>query len=100
MSFVYFVFSRGDRYGQIYFQRNEDNSMASQPFLTATVQEAGSPLPTKVEAVPLGPELGTGPLGPAGCSQGKTTVADNVASLWFQEPKEMSVASGTEHDLL
>ena len=47
----------------------------------------------------LGPELGTGPLCPAGCSQGKA-MAGNVASLWFQEQKEMSVASGKEDDLL
>ena len=71
--------------------------MASQPFLT--VQEAGSPpLPTNVEDF-SGPELGTGLLCPAGRSQGKA-MAGNVASLWFQEQKEMSVASGKEDDLL
>ena len=76
-SLIYFVFSKGDSCGQIYFQRNKDNHMASQPFLT--VQEAGSPLPTNVEAF-SGPELGTGLLCPDGRSQGKA-MAGNVASL-------------------
>ena len=58
--------------------------------------EAHCPLMWKLS---LGPKLGTGPLCPARSSQGKT-MADKVASLWFQEPKEMSVASGKEHDLL
>ena len=58
--------------------------------------EAHCPLTWKLS---LGPELGTGPLCPAGSSEGQT-MAENVASLWFQEPKEMSVASGKKYDLL
>lgn len=42
-SVIYFVFSKGDTCGQICVQKDKDNYVASQPFLAATVQEAGSP---------------------------------------------------------
>lgn len=82
---VYFVFNKGDRCGQICFQKDKDNYVASWHLVAATVQEAGSPLKGALWA--LSSE-------PAGCSQEKI-VADNQASpSGSRSQKEMSVPSG------
>lgn len=99
VSFLYFVLSNGDRYGQIYFQKEKDNYVVSHMVFAATIQEAWSPLTRGLFLWALSARLAFSTI---------SWVLPRIRQQWqimwllpqFQEPKRNVSSSWEEHDLL